>query len=142
VTFARPVIVVATLAGAGVALATCDDGAGPLTPAGGTTELLVSLLSPNADGGLLLTLTGPSLPEPVPEPGFWRFFTRRVSDTEIRMVIFGSISAGPLFSLTVPDAAATSEYGATIIEVSGQDDQVRSNLNGYALRFEIQTAGR
>ena len=110
---------------AAVSLAACADGSTEPSPPG---MIDVVLTSPNGpEGGLLVEIDGPIRTVETDTGHLFR------NDAEGRtQVLIVLDSPGDItFSIGVPNGAALPEY--RIIEVSGPDDQLRTDLSAYRL---------
>jgi len=120
--------VVAVLLAALVTTHGCGNETGPTV----SGEFDVSLVSPNTDGALVLTVRGRLSEQPRGTAGVTTVYARPVSDSEWRVLVFGTISGGPLLRLTVPDVSAMEQYRVSVDEVAGLDNQLRPDLTSYA----------
>ncbi len=59
-------------------------------------------------------------------------FTTRVSTTEVRGVVTGTVVAGPLLTIAVPDTKQLAAYSAQLLEASEPDYEL-SSVTGMAL---------
>ena len=110
---------------AAVSFAACADGSTEPTPPG---MIDVVLTSPNGpEGGLLVEIDGPVRTVETDTGHLFR------NDAEGRtQVLIVLDSPGDItFSIGVPNGTALPEY--RIIEVSGPDDQLRTDLSAYRL---------
>lgn len=130
------VLTVCSLAAA-IGMGACGDG--PSGPTPGTAT--VSLTSPATDGGMLLTLTGSGLTEPKAANPSFTVYWRLVSATELRVAVFGAITAGPLFTVDVLDVSSVGAYQGTVLQVADRSDQLRTDLSAYSLTATA-SAGR
>jgi hypothetical protein len=120
--------VAAALLAALVVTPGCGNETGPT----GSGEFEVSLVSPNTDGALVLTVRGGLSGQPRAAAAGVVVYARRISDSEWRVLAFGTITGGPLLRLTVPDVSAVEQYRVTVDEAAGIDNQVRPDLANYA----------
>ena len=118
-------------------LGSCGDGqTGPKVPVPGA--LTFELQTPNAqEGALLIQLSGPGLTAAaVSTTGSSNQAFARMSGSALKIAVFGTIPAGPVFNIRVPDLARASEYTATVTEVSDTGNNLRVSLTGYAVRVK------
>lgn len=116
------------------ATAACDDDPTGVTAVPGS--LLVSLETPHTDdGAALVVLTGPGLLSARQASDRHDLFWRVVSSSEIRVIVTGGLSSGPIFSVDVPDIGK-SGYSASLVDVAASDDRLRSDLSGYRVVLE------
>lgn len=115
----------------------CGDN-GVEVPVPGT--LTVALTSTATDGAILLTLTGPDLPQPQRANPSFKLYWRLVSSSEMRVMVFGTLSDGPLFTLAVSDVKYTTGYKGTVLQVADRSDALRSDLSGYSLALSTGQA--
>ncbi len=123
----------------GVALATVltgvscrDDTTGPVA---GT--LTVRLTTPGAgpDGAIMLTIAGPAAITSATAPSGLRVFHPGFGATATSFAVTGTLAAGPILTVSVPDVNQVAQYAAAIQQVAGTDYQLRA-LAGYALTVE------
>ncbi len=106
----------------------CTDGSvGPAAPAAavqGPGFLTVEWTGPAAGRGIgvLLELEGPGI-ETVRAPGFELYESRASGRHEI--VVAGSLRAGPLVQFRVPDRGQLPLYRVRVLEVAGEDYELR-----------------
>lgn len=112
----------------------------PLLACDGPTagELSVELITPSTnDGAILFKLRTPSPREfgdvtaTCPD---CQAFAYRINASEIYCVVTGQLSSGPLARVMVSDVSPRSVYEVTVLEVSGANRRLRSNV-GYELRL-------
>lgn len=123
-------VALATLA----AISGCGgEGSGPVgPPAAEAGVLAVRLTSPLPRvGAVMLTITGPAVPTEVgaTQPGV--IVHQRAVAAGTSVALFGSIAAGELLRMRVPDVGAAASYQATVREVAGEDNALREDLAGY-----------
>jgi hypothetical protein len=123
----------AVLLAAGMALTSCssgDDTAAPAQPG----PLMFSLTTPAADDGIILvTVKGPGLSAITAARSSYRIFSRQVDASELRIIVQGQLTPGPLFSVQVPDTKAVASYSSAVVEVASVTDVVRTSTAGYSL---------
>ncbi len=99
-------------------------------------ELSVNLVSPNSDdGAVVLSVTSVSSKELLGIAAACngcRVFSEQVSANEIRAVVTGPLSAGPLVRVTVSDVGDKSAYSARLHQVANRSFELRP-LAGYSL---------
>jgi hypothetical protein len=93
-------------------LLTCRDGAGPPVP--GTLKL--RLVSSNVDAGVMVTISGGPVDSARTNHPY--FAARRVSDSEFRLVVGGSVGSGVIAEIWVPDTRAVASYAATVVQAA------------------------
>ena len=133
----------AALCAAIVATGSCGDATGPGEPPDAPTpgELRVQLASPGGrDGAVLLTITGPAAPSEVTGTQAGVLVHARPVNGAWTVALFGTVSAGEVLRLQVPDVRAARAYEATVREVAGEDNALRENLGAY--RLTITAAGQ
>jgi hypothetical protein len=109
----------------GFALGCLDNGATPGT-------LTVRLTSPNTDGAILFTVSGPAvLRSATAVPGL-RLFAEPLA-TVNRFAVTGPVASGTVVMIEVPDISRASAYTATIQQVAATNYQLRPSLVGYSL---------
>lgn len=99
-------------------------------------ELSLSLVTPNSDdGAIVLSVTSASPKELLgiaPACNGCRVFWEQVSANEIRAVVTGPLTAGPLMRVTVSDVGDKSAYSARLHQVANRSFELRP-LAGYSL---------
>ena len=114
-----------------------DSGPGDPTPVAG--NLTFSLTTPNADdGAVLITMTatgGNTITAIAAACSGCLLFSEIVSATQVKGVVTGTLSAGPLVRITVSDANTPSAYSGQINQVASTTFEVRST-SGYALTVQ------
>ncbi|MGH7754400.1 MAG: hypothetical protein ACREN5_16470 [Gemmatimonadales bacterium] len=119
--------VLAVLLAAAVTAA-CQDQA----PAAGL--LTASLQTPNTDdGAMLVTVQGPGLANVQSSSSSYRIYWRLVSTGEVRVLIFGNLSGGPVFTAQTPGDAGAADYRATVVQVADRNDAERAAAGYTAL---------
>ena len=88
------------------------------------------------DEGLLLEVRGPGVSNVRLVANGVRLFTRAVNSDEVLVAVLGDLETGPLLDVDVADVTDRAAYSATILQVSGPTDALRSNLSGYSANFE------
>ena len=121
----------AALLAAAALLSACDPGE-PATPLPG--ELTVTLAMPSpADGALLLTVTGPDAVSSVQAVAAGNVVRVRTQGTTTTVAVFGTVAAGDLLRLSVPDVRQAKRYTATVTEAADLGNGLRASLAGYSL---------
>ncbi len=110
----------------------CGDGlVGPAAPEQDQDPglITVSLVTPAAsrDSGVLLELEGPGIGE-VRAPGFDLFESR--ASGRHRVIVAGSLRAGRVLRLRVPDRSQLPHYRVRVMQVAGEDYELR-DARGY-----------
>lgn len=107
----------------------CDSG-----PVAGDVQF--DLTTPRSDDGAIAFDVFATSPQTLAGVtalcGGCRAFVATVADTEIRGIVTGSITAGPVFSVTVSDTRKPSDYTAEVLDVSTRAFLTHS-LIGYTL---------
>jgi hypothetical protein len=112
-------------------------GGGSTGPKAGTAT--VSLVTPNADdGAVLVTLTGPGLANLQSGNSAYHVYSRVVSAGEVRAIVVGDLTAGPLVNVTVDDVGKIAQYRGTVTDASARSDDARASLAGYGVTFAVQ----
>ena len=111
----------------------CGDGSGVTeSTANGVRPVTVSLTTPASDdGAVLLSLHGGGITNPQAATSSYRVYFRLVSETEVRVAVFGNLTAGPLFTVQVPDPRQLAGYSAAVREVANRSNELRGSLAGY-----------
>ncbi len=105
-----------------------SDGTGPV--AGLLTVSLVTP-NPNADGAILLSVTGPAALASATAPTGLRVFGQPLATTT-RFAVTGTLTTGAILSIGVADVNQVAQYKATVQAVAAADFSLRS-LSGYSL---------
>jgi hypothetical protein len=111
-------------------LSACDAGA-PAKPLPG--DLTVSLATPNVDGAMVVSITGPAAVGAVQPVAPGTVVRVRTQGTTTTVAVFGAVAAGPLLRLSVPDVRQASRYAAAVREAADDQNAPRASLAGYAL---------
>jgi hypothetical protein len=107
------------------------DASEPAQPVPG--DLTVSLATPNADGALLIAITGPDAVGAVQPAAAGAVVRARTQGTTTTVAVFGALAAGPLLRLSVPDVRQAAHYTATLREAADAQNAPRASLAGYSL---------
>ena len=109
-------------------LLTCRDGASPPVPG----RLKVKLVSTNVDAGVMVTITGARVDSA--RTNHLYFAARRVSDTEFRLVVGGTVAAGVIAEIWVPDTRAVANYSASVVEAAVPTTLAQRVLANYTVQ--------
>lgn len=132
----RAIMIVAA-GGLVIAALACDCptgvcGAGPAT---------VSLVTPNTgDRAILVTITGPGLENIKRANSSHSVHWRLISAQEARVVVFGNLTDGPVFTINVPDREDLSGYSATVLQVADRNNRLRESTAEYEIRISAAAA--
>jgi hypothetical protein len=111
----------------------CSDASGPPRPAAGT--LRFDVVTPNSDdSALLLQLTGPALTAAsiTAAQTTHQVYARTATSDGLNVAVFGSIVAGPLLRIQVPDVNRAADYRVTFVEAADANNALRPSLSGYS----------
>jgi hypothetical protein len=118
--------------------AACEDGVAPPEP--GTA--LVNLGTTATDAGaVLITMTGPGITNIKPANSSYEVFWRLASDTEMRILVVGAITPGPLLTAEVSDVGRLDSYMTELVEVAGRDGALKAGDPPFVLTTK-RLAGR
>jgi hypothetical protein len=125
------------LLGLGLALAamSCDNG-----PAAG--DLSVEFTTPNSDDGALQFVAtgtnGQTISSLSQACSGCKLFQVKVSDTQYKGVVTGSLGSGTLFRVSVSDAKHPSNYSVVIVGVAAKNPPygMRTSLTGYSIALK------
>jgi hypothetical protein len=112
------------------------------TPVPGT--LVVSLTTPNTDdGALLISLEGQGVSNIRALDGGHHLFVQATDSTAtaIRIALIGDRLTGPVLAVDVPDVRRLDSYSATLMQVSDEDNELRSEIGVYELVLEALGSG-
>lgn len=113
--------------------------AGGCTTAPVAGELSVNLATPNADdGAILVRITGSGAAVVTGATAACtgcRIFAAKVSDTELKVVITGTIAAGAVARVSVSDVNTPASYGVQILDVASRT-YVKRATTGYSLTLQ------
>lgn len=113
-------------------LAACGDGTGT----GATGALSVLVTSPHGDdGALAITLQGQGLTALTPAGSTYRVYWRLASDGNMQVLIFGTITSGPLFTVEVGDVRHPDRYVGTVTQAATRADALRDDVSRYTVQF-------
>jgi hypothetical protein len=108
----------------------------PTAPGEASPVVVVSLVTPHSDdGALLVSVNGPDLASIQATDSNYVLYSRAVNPQETRVVVIGDLVPGTLFTARIPAGKTLSAYTASIQEVAGRDDALRSDASGYELRI-------
>jgi hypothetical protein len=101
-------------------------------------ELSIDLVTPNGnDGAILFKLRTPTSREfgdVTATCTGCEAFAYRVTESELYCVVTGPLTSGPLARIVVSDLSPRSAYQVSILEISGIDRRLRSDV-GYELNL-------
>ena len=116
-----------------LAVSGCDDEELP-TPG----RLTASFQTPATnDGALVVMIAGPGVSNVQPSNSFYRVYWKQMSAEEIRAVVIGNLTDGPLFTFDVPDTRRPDRFTAQLVEVASQNDSLRADLGPYQVQVEL-----
>ncbi len=99
-------------------------------------EFTVDLVTPNGDDGAAVLSVASASPKELlgiaAACNGCRIFFEQVSESEIRAVVTGPLSGGPLVRVTVSDVGAKSAYTARLQQVASRNFELRP-IAGYRL---------
>jgi uncharacterized protein (DUF2141 family) len=102
-------------------------------------DLTVSLVTPNSDDGAIVVRVTASQSKEITSAAVactgCRIFAEQPSATELRAVVTGDLTAGPLVRIAVSDAGAPTAYTVRIVQVASRSYQLRSP-SGYSLSIQ------
>jgi len=135
------IVVTAALGMIAVGAFSCgdDDIAGLSSDEGLVT---VSLAGPgHNDGAVLVTISGPGFLDARAANSSYRVYWRLTSATELRVIVLGSVSDGPLFTVRVPDPARVSRYRGTVLQVADRYNAMRESVSDYDVTITAAQGG-
>jgi hypothetical protein len=106
----------------------------PATPQPG--DLTVTLATPNTDGAMVVSITGPGVVGAVQAASPGAVVRSRTAGTTTTVAVFGALGAGPLLRVSVPDVRQAKQYAAVVREAADAQNAPRASLSGYALTVE------
>ncbi len=99
--------------------------------------MVVSLSTPaQDDGAALFTITGPGLSIVQTANANYHLAWRLVSGSEVRILVVGDITSGPVVTMQVGDVRRLGEYAGTIIEVADRTGALRGSVSDRILSFD------
>lgn len=102
-------------------------------------EVTLSLTTPNTDDGALAFVVTIAAPNEItgasPACAGCEVFTTQVSATELRGIVTGDISAGPLVRLAVAQAGPNQAYRVQVLAVASRQFAERAP-SGYTLAVQ------
>jgi len=111
----------------------CKEG-----PAAG--DLVVDLATPNSDDGAIQFVAtgnnGATISGISGACSGCKLFLVKVSDSQYKGVVTGSLAAGTLFRVSVSDAKHASNYSVLIVGVSSRTFAMRNSLVGYSVTLK------
>lgn len=117
-------------------------GCGDDPPVPGT--ITVSLVSPNAnDGAILFNIRGPGISNVAPTSSSNQLFWRQTTNDEVKIIVVGNLTSGPVASLDVPDINDLAGYTTFVEQVADREDELRPSIDGYEITLPVtQVQGR
>jgi hypothetical protein len=117
-----------------VVLSSCSDAGIPVAadPLPGSLEVAIAN-PPVAAGAVLVTVRGPGLGEPVSLSPAYQVFVQSMEDGAYTVAVVGERVTDRLFRIPVPDITALQAYSVTLVEVAGEDNQLRDDVSSYRL---------
>lgn len=113
------------------------DAGAPATPQPG--DLTVTLATPNTDAAMVISITGPGVVGAVQAVSPEAVVRTRTQGTTTTVALFaahGTLGAGPLLRLSVPDVRQAKQYAALVREAADLQNAQRASLAGYALEVD------
>ena len=98
-----------------------DDPTGPPEPQPQPGELRVTLVSGTHVGGVVLTVTGPSITAPTAANGNQLYHD--LSDGTLHAVVTGAAISGEIMRFTAPDVRQVADYQVSVQEAAGTSNQ-------------------
>ncbi len=118
----------------------CSDDTDSTGPASDEGPVTVSLTTPHvSEGALLVAVTGPGLLEARPANSTYRVYWRLASASEMRVLVLGNITGGPVFTVRVPDPRNASAYSGTVLQVAARNNELRASTHDYSLTVASAT---
>ena len=114
-------------------LAACSGGSS--TPMASTTAgpLDLVLSSPNADDGALLIEVSGAPVDSVTAASGYVVYAGAPGGAARRIIVQGTIAAGPVARIWVPDATASAAYHATVLQAAARGTYAQRALGGYGI---------
>ena len=92
----------------------------------------VTLATPNSnDGALLLTLSGGTMDSLAASAG--TIFFASTGTNTLRVMVAGTITAGPVVRFWMPDRRNVAQYLATLEQVAVRSSYEQQDIGGYGL---------
>lgn len=108
----------------------CTDSVGVPGPG----PVTVSLVTPNPDDrAILVTVTGPGIEDVARASSGYTVHWKLLSDHEVRVIVFGTLSDGPIFTFSAPDRKSLAGYSGNVIEVADRYNNLRETMGEYAV---------
>ena len=102
--------------------------------------MVVSLSTPaQDDGAALFTITGPGLSIVQTANANYNLAWRLVSGSEVRILVVGDITSGPVVTMQVGDIRRINEYMGTTIEVADRTGALRGSVSDRILSFSTNS---
>jgi hypothetical protein len=115
----------------------CSEKAGP-TDIAEPGVLVASITIPNPDDrAILVEISGPGITA-AEAAGSDVLLHARTTGQVLRGAAFGNLQSGALVRFRVPDARATSLYTGRVVEASGPQNELRTDLTGYGVALVRQ----
>jgi hypothetical protein len=111
-------------------IACSGDGTGPVAG-----MLTVNLTTPNSgsDGAVMLILSSPVAPTSVAASAGLALWGAPVTTTSAKLVLTGTLSTGPIFTLQVDDVNKVAQYSVALVQVAPSNpQQPLRGLTGYS----------
>jgi hypothetical protein len=123
----------AMLVGALAALGSCGEATAPGEPAGPTPgRQRVTQNTPGSrEGAVRQEIPRPALPTEVESAQAGVLAHVRQAGGVSTVALFGTVAAGEVLRLRVPDVRAAASYQAAVREVAGEDNALREDLAPY-----------
>ena len=92
----------------------------------------LNLATPNSDdGGVLFTLSGGPVDSVVATSG--QVYFAKVDPTSFRVIIAGTLAAGTIARVYVPDIRRVGGYSATVTQAAARGSYLQRDPAGYSL---------
>lgn len=128
----RAFIVAATLSVAAIAV-TCSDNP---SEGGRATAgwLAVEMTTPNGDDGGIMFIVNGGVVDSV-RSTYPNVLSRTESASSMRVVVGGSLAAGKIAEIWVPDTRKLTAYSATPVEAAARGTFAQRPITGYTLKL-------
>lgn len=107
----------------------CSNNTGPVAGA-----LAVTLTSPRQDDGAVLFMVYGGPVDSIESVGY-PIHLARVADT-VKVIITGSVGAGPIARVHIPDSRQGARYGSRIAQVAERRTYALHDPAGYAISLQ------
>lgn len=128
----RLALTVAALAALLAPAACGHDSSTPLASTNAGALDLV-LATPNADDGALLIEVSGGQVDSVSAPGGYQVYTSAPSTSTRRIMVVGSVVAGTVARIWVPDAGDSASYHATVLQAAARGTYVQRAVANYGI---------